>query len=194
MPGVIHRLTLILLGRSPGRMSAWHSSGPRYYSLAAALVILSFSTGEMPVPRQIEVRQTMERGSRVYRQACAMCHGETGAGRLPFGPALAGSSWLLGCPPEHLPAIILDGVCGPIPGSSAPYPVMPALRTWLQDQQVADVSTYVFRRWAHRSDSLLPKVSALLRQRTPARAVPWRIEELNKSLPRRTLQPAFQPF
>lgn len=194
MPGVIHRLTLVLLGRSSRRIHAWHSSGPRHYSLAGALVILSFSTGEMPVPRQFEVRQTMERGSRVYRQACAMCHGVSGTGNLPYGPALADAPWLARCQPNHLPAIILDGVCGPIPGSPSPYPVMPALRIWLSDQQITDVSFYVFKRWSQRSVAPRREVISNLRNRTPTRTAPWSLDELFKALPPPNFRAAFWPF
>ena len=194
MPGVIHRLTLIVLGRSTRKARTWQQSGVPFHSLAGALLVLVFSTGETPVPGQLEFRHTMDRGSRVYRQTCAMCHGDTGMGNLPYGPALAGASWLEKCQPEHLPAIILDGVCGPIPGSSAPYPVMPALRTWLTDQQIADVSAYVFKRWPQRPDAPRPQVVTDLRSRTPTRTAPWTLDELLKALPPPNIRTALWPF
>ena len=194
MPGVIHRLSWIVLGRSTRRATAWQPSGARFHSIAGALLLLAFSTGETPVPGQMETRRTLDRGSRVYRQACAMCHGDSGSGNLPYGPTLAGASWLERCQPEHLPAIILDGVCGPIPGSPTPYPVMPALRTWLSDQQITDVSAYVFKRWSTRSAAPGLEVATSLRKRAPSRSTPWTLDELSKELPPPKIRTALWPF
>lgn len=194
MPGVIHRFLWILLGRSAGVTAPWRPRGAPFYSLPGALLVLAFSTGELPVPGQLEKRQTLDRGNRIYRQACAMCHGEGGMGNLPYGPPLAGATWLERCQPDHLAAILLDGVCGPIPGSPTPYPVMPALRTWLSDQQIADISSYVLKRWASRSDPPRQEIISNLRNRTPTRTTPWTLDELTKELPPPNFRTAFWPL
>lgn len=133
-----------------------------------------------PHPDQPVAVRTHEEGAAIYKQACAMCHGAAGEGRLPYGTALAGSLWLASCREEQLMAIILDGVHGEIHGSKAPYPVMAALRNWLTDNQTADVSRYTLAKWAARESALDWRAVRLLRDMKPVRQMPWPVDELDK--------------
>ena len=55
---------------------------------------------------------------------------------------------------------------------------MPALRSWLSDDQIAAVATYVLRTFAARPDLVPEAVPQLLRNKPPARVIPWSLEEL----------------
>ncbi len=119
-------------------------------------------------------------GRGVYVVACAMCHGQDGKGALPNGPALDGALWLTRCTTDQLVAVVLDGVHGPIAGSPAPYAVMPSLRAWLTDDQVAAVSSYVLRVHGARQDQVPQGQVRLIRDRSSTRQLPWSLDELGR--------------
>lgn len=119
-------------------------------------------------------------GRVVYRQACAMCHGPHGEGMPAFGLPLNDARWLSRCRADELVAVLLDGMQGPIPGNPTSYPVMPALRAWLTDEQMAGVASYVLQVHAHRTERVSVSSVRQLRDRQPVRAVPWTLSELSK--------------
>lgn len=84
-------------------------------------------------------------GQRVYERNCMACHQENGQGLPGAFPPLAGSDYLLS-DPKHAIAVLLDGLAEEITVNGVGYNgVMPAVK--LDDQNVANVLTYVLNTW-----------------------------------------------
>jgi mono/diheme cytochrome c family protein len=80
-----------------------------------------------------------QRGKRLYEQNCAACHGASGDGNGPRAALLGGKPRALGAVPFNRPglyAAIADGKAGTD---------MPAWKTVLERQQVADLAEYLWR-------------------------------------------------
>jgi glucose/arabinose dehydrogenase len=87
-------------------------------------------------------------GSVAYTRYCASCHLPGGQGDGNRFPPLFGSEWVSG-PKTRLIEIVLKGMSGPITVRRKPYDgVMPA-HAFLNDQQVAEILTYIRTRINH---------------------------------------------
>lgn len=117
-------------------------------------------------------------GATVYRRACVMCHDASGLGKPRLGTPLVGAPWLKTCRSEHLAAILLHGVTGPIPGTHSSHPIMPGLGSWLDDHEIADVATFVLRTWGERPARVSELTVQAIRQANPGRMSPWTMEEM----------------
>ena len=99
-----------------------------------------------------------------------------------MAPPLLNSEWVLGSE-NRLIRIILHGVSGPIPVNGATYappyvlPEMPGLAV-LDDAQIASVSSFIRRAWAHGAEPIAASYVATVRQETQERKIPWTVEEL----------------
>jgi mono/diheme cytochrome c family protein len=93
----------------------------------------------------------MKRGAEVYSDACASCHLEQGKGQPGYFPPLAGDTMAQQGNPDGLIHLILAG------GRTAPAPTavtplsMPSFAWKLDDQQIADVSTYIRNSWGSKA-------------------------------------------
>jgi mono/diheme cytochrome c family protein len=96
----------------------------------------------------------MKRGAAIYSDACTSCHLENGVGQPRIFPPLKGDAMLQQSDPTGLTHLILAG------GRTAPTPTRPtplsmASFAWkLNDQQIADVSTYVRNSWGNRASAV----------------------------------------
>ncbi|MDQ3622529.1 MAG: PQQ-dependent sugar dehydrogenase [Verrucomicrobiota bacterium] len=87
----------------------------------------------------------MQRGEKIYAEKCLLCHQAAGQGAPPIFPPLASSDWLTGDGSRAIRAVV-EGLSGPIQVNGVVYDnAMPA--QVLDDQQVADVLTYVSNSW-----------------------------------------------
>jgi len=92
-------------------------------------------------------RPAGNRGATVYATYCLQCHGADGRGAAPYLAPLAGNPNLLEKNPISLINVVLNGSSHlVIDGIPAPYP-MPASRAVLNDQEIADVLTFVRQSW-----------------------------------------------
>jgi mono/diheme cytochrome c family protein len=109
---------------------------------------------EMPSPAPDPA--AMRAGKAIFFDACTACHLAGGKGQPRMFPPLPGSAMAQQHDPTGLIHLILAG------GRTAPTPQHPTFQTmpsfaWkLNDQQVADVATYVRNSWGNRA----PPVSA----------------------------------
>lgn len=168
--------------------NTWSGLELAHQRVFLALVMLAMISAHAPLQTTMQLGGDTYHGFNVYEKACSMCHGRDGSGRPPYGPSLEGSLWLRSCRADHVAAIILDGIHGPIPGTNAPYPVMPALRSWLSNEEIATVSDYVLARWSNRGDRVRTSEVQAWRELLPARLHPWSLEEL-----RRIARPVMRP-
>jgi mono/diheme cytochrome c family protein len=104
-----------------------------------------------PTPAPVS-KAVMDRGKKVYDLVCIACHQADGGGMPPMNPPLIKTKWVLGNKKE-LVKIVLKGLKGgeiEIDGDTFNNP-MPALETTLNDQQIADVLTYVRNNFGNKA-------------------------------------------
>lgn len=85
-------------------------------------------------------------GERLYQVHCLRCHKITGEGFAPLIPPLAKSDYFADNPGRLL-AAVMEGVYGPITVNGIKYDnAMPPI-SYLADEEVALVVTYVLSKW-----------------------------------------------
>jgi putative membrane-bound dehydrogenase-like protein len=110
-----------------------------------------------------------ERGRDAFRTYCAPCHQEDGGGMARLATPLRNSKWVLGRE-DLLARIVLNGLKGEL--------LMPAMGT-LDDQQLADILTYIRRAWGHEAGPISPETVARVRAESKGRTEPWTVNELS---------------
>lgn len=110
-----------------------------------------------------------ERGRTAFRTYCAPCHQTDGSGMARLGAPLRNSTWVLGHE-DQLARIVLHGLKGEM--------LMPAMGT-LDDQQLADILTYIRRAWGHQAGPVAPETVARIRAASLGRTAPWTRDELS---------------
>ena len=129
-----------------------------------------------------EERLAISRGRTLYLSLCAGCHGSQGEGLKRFAPPLANSEWVTG-DAKRLVLILLHGLEGPLSVGGIHYdapeilPVMPAHST-LDDQNIADISTYIRNEWGHQASSIERSFVGKTRVTSQGRVFPWTEQEL----------------
>ncbi len=92
---------------------------------------------------------TMFDGRTIYAAHCASCHGDSGEGRAPLGPPLAGNRAVTMDSDVNPIRIVLFG--GYPPGTAddpSPFGMPPFLQT-LDDGQIAEVLSYIRQSWGN---------------------------------------------
>ena len=118
-------------------------------------------------------QERFDAGHEIYANICQVCHQPDGRGREKLAPSLVGSPFLLGS--AEVPVrIVLQGKQGMVG-------LMPPLGATLNDEQIADVLTYVRHEWGQKGSSVNPGTVKDVRARTADHTKPWTDEEL-KSL------------
>ncbi|HEX7036480.1 MAG TPA: cytochrome D1 domain-containing protein [Pseudomonadales bacterium] len=114
------------------------------------LVLPAMAVGAAPAVESDDpaLQQRLEAGRQGYEAYCQSCHQPTGAGMARVFPPLAGSDYLLEDKARAIETV-LAGRSGPIVVNGEIYDaVMPHL-SYLSDQQVADVLSYVLNAWGN---------------------------------------------
>ncbi len=95
--------------------------------------------------------EMMEQGKRVYASTCQGCHQPQGEGMSTVFPPLAKSDWLMGDTKRSIGAVV-HGLSGPITVNGKSFnSQMPPL-SYLKDEDVAAVLTYVRNSWGNKGD------------------------------------------
>jgi len=95
-------------------------------------------------------------GERLYLQHCAACHGHDGKGHAPYLPPIAGNPTIVDNNPVSLINVTLNGSARIVVQGMPDAYRMPQYRVLLNDQQIADILTFIRRGWGHTA----PAVSA----------------------------------
>lgn len=99
--------------------------------------------------------QRMEAGKAVYTQNCAACHQLKGEGIPSAFPPLAKSDYMMKDKKRAI-GVVINGLTGDLVVNGQPYNgVMPALG--LNDDDVANVLTYVRNSWGNKGDLVTVK-------------------------------------
>jgi glucose/arabinose dehydrogenase/mono/diheme cytochrome c family protein len=115
------------------------------------------------------IKDDLDRGkpvvaSAVYTMYCGACHQRDGKGDGGRFPPLAESEWVNG-DKTKLINVVLNGLSGPITVKGLPYSeTMPAHGSFLNDDQVAEVLSYVRKSWGNNSDAISSEEVAAVRR------------------------------
>ncbi|MBL8312131.1 MAG: cytochrome c [Rubrivivax sp.] len=84
-------------------------------------------------------------GAALFRQHCATCHQDSGAGTVGLAPSLLGEHWQkLGAERSYLPAVLLKGLAGPIKVGAVPFNgSMPAQAGTLDDEALTAIANHL---------------------------------------------------
>lgn len=93
--------------------------------------------------------ESHQAGAATYMGACAACHGSDGKGQPPYMPPLAGNPAVLDSNPSSLINLVLNGA-EPLVVRGVPDAYrMPQFRIQLNDEQIAQVLSFVRGAWGN---------------------------------------------
>jgi len=117
-------------------------------AIAAIVVLVLFTNkkGQSSPPDE-----SIGRGQKIYEQYCLSCHQANGSGVPHLNPPLVKTSFVLG-DPSILIKIVQEGLSGmEINGEVYTNP-MPPFGKLLNEQQTADVITYIRNSFGNKAD------------------------------------------
>lgn len=119
-----------------------------------------------------------DEGEKVYNSRCMSCHQMDGKGIPGVFPPLNESEFVQGSP-ERLVRIILQGMMGEVTIKGVTYSgMMPPWGTFLSDEEIAAVVTYVRANFDNEASEVNAEEVAEIRAATTDRKQPWTAEEL----------------
>jgi mono/diheme cytochrome c family protein len=124
-------------------------------------------------PLSTEEQTRFDKGAATYGRMCAGCHGANGEGRDKVGAPLAGSRFVTA--PQAVPMRILMN------GKEGPIGLMPPVTSSLNDDQVAELLTYMRRAWGNTA-SPVTAIEVREARQSNARTTVWTEEELAAQL------------
>ena len=122
---------------------------------AMAVYLQSLPQQDLPaVPFVAAPAAALERGTKVYEQQCAQCHGDSGQGKHGAFPALAGNRAVVMADPTNVLRVVLQG--GYLPATAGnPRPHgMPPFMQILRDDDVAAVTSFVRQSWGNQASGV----------------------------------------
>ena len=108
------------------------------------------------------ILQQINNGKLVYNKKCAACHQINGAGIPGAFPPLAKSDYLNANVNRAIKQVIV-GSSGPITVNGKKYTV-PMPKPELNDQQIADVLTYIYASWGNNKTVLKSEMVMAMRK------------------------------
>lgn len=137
-----------------------------------------FSAPAAARPLSGEEEASFARGKELYPTICGACHQPHGRGQEGLAPPLLDSEWTLGST-ERLIRIALHGVRDAITVKGVTWNLaMPAFAQALDDQQIADVLTYIRREWGHTGEPVSEAAVQAAREQHAEREDAWTEAEL----------------
>jgi mono/diheme cytochrome c family protein len=103
-------------------------------------------------------------GAKIYLASCDACHDSNGQGYAHAFPALAGNPVVVSDDPSSVINIILSGARRPVSEAAPSALVMPSLAWKLDDQQVADVASFIRSSWGNNAPAVTADQVARLRK------------------------------
>lgn len=130
-----------------------------------------------------EDKKLVLKGATIFKQLCAICHGEDGKGVTIGGkempaPPLAGAKDVTG-DPEKLIKILLHGLSGPVDGKTY-ADAMPALGS-NDDEYIASVLSYIRNDLGNKASVVKPLDVKKVREVNQGRTKNWTIKELEST-------------
>ncbi|WP_051356371.1 cytochrome c [Azorhizobium doebereinerae] len=159
-------------------MSDVFEHSTQHLTPADALAMASYLVGDAkPSPRPLEAAGTADtasasastgKGGALYVQLCSACHGLEGEGIAQVAPGMAANATLRFPSPLNTLAVVLEGLPGGAFPEGGRMQPMPGFRHLLTDPDIADLVSYMRRRWAGIDAPVPPAAVAAARARLPA--------------------------
>jgi mono/diheme cytochrome c family protein len=134
-----------------------HSTSQMHDADVAAIATYLLGTGNnaaaKPAPLAAD-SPAMKAGAAIYKDACAACHRDNGAGEAQLFPRLAGSAIVQSHDPTTLGRIVLEGSRAAATTAAPTGPAMPAFDWRLDNEQIADVLTYIRNSWGNAAPAV----------------------------------------
>jgi nitrite reductase (NO-forming) len=109
--------------------------------------------------------QQMDAGAVLFKGTCSTCHQGNGEGMANVFPPLAKSDYMMSNPTRAI-EIILNGLSGPVTVNGANYnSVMPPM-SQLNDDEVANILSYVMNSWGNSGPAITADQVAKVRATT----------------------------
>lgn len=144
------------------------------------LVVNAYANRTKPDDKGPVVLKRAQRGKSVYQTNCMACHQANGMGVPGAFPPLAGSEWVAGTE-ERIVRIVLHGLQGPIKVAGQDYNnVMAPLGGALNDEQIANVLSYVRQTWGNNAPDVEAATVTKIRADTASHTGYWTADELLK--------------
>ena len=147
-------------------------------------IVVAQATTPSPPPAPAAPGGGNAAGQTVYMTVCFACHQPTGMGLPNMFPPLAGSDWVNAPKPDRIIRNVLHGVMGPININGKPFttpaPMMPPQGAALNDEQIANVLTYVRSSWGNKASAVTPDQVKAIRDAEKARTAMWSEADLLK--------------
>jgi nicotinate dehydrogenase subunit B len=146
--------TYLRTGVAAGHGAAAGPMAPVWWNLARApeadvhaiaTYIASFAGPIPPPPHEDAAAAANLPGAALFAGACASCHGPAAPMMQAGAPALTYSTAVHADHPDNAVRVILGGIR---PEQYRAGPQMPAFRTILTDEQIADIAAYLRARYA----------------------------------------------
>lgn len=143
-------------------------------ALAAALLFLPMAGcgGEPSGGSGSPQAQQQALGRRVYQQYCITCHQAGGQGVDGIYPTLHGTKWTTG-DKGRLIRLVLHGMEGPVQVKGETYNQRMQPLSYLTDEQVAAVLTYVRQNFGNDASPVSPEEVAAVRAATSGKEDVW---------------------
>ena len=120
------------------------------YSMLMAPVMIHMHCGD---ESKASLEESMNRGKVVYEKYCLTCHQADGSGVQKLNPPLRGTSFVLG-DPIQLIQIVKKGMSGVQVDEETYNNPMPAFEQVLDEQQTADVLTYIRNSFGNQAGAV----------------------------------------
>jgi nitrite reductase (NO-forming) len=136
-----------------------------YLSDKAANIAAVGAATEQWKQGNIDKEQQIEAGKVLFNGTCSVCHQNNGQGLPGVFPPLAKSDFLMADPRRAI-EIVLNGRSGPITVNGQTYnSVMPPM-SQLNDDEIANILTYVLNGWNNKDGVVAPEEVAEVRATT----------------------------
>ncbi len=123
---------------------------------------------------------TSNDGEQIYMMRCMSCHQTDGKGIAGVFPPLDGTEWVKG-DKGRLIRIVLQGLTGETTVQDVVYSgAMPPWQSFLNDEEIAAVLTYVRSAWNNDASAVTEQEVAAVRTATEGRTDAWTEEELEE--------------
>ena len=116
--------------------------------------------------------QQVALGQRVYQQQCVTCHQAGGRGVGGVYPPLHETKWTTG-DKGRLIRLVLHGMEGPMKVKGQRYNQRMRSLSYLTDEQIAAVLTYVRQRFGNDASAVAPEEVTAVRAATAGREEVW---------------------
>lgn len=130
--------------------------------LLGGMILMSHSSPQVPPQNKNATQVSIERGSKVYYQQCLTCHQADGGGVQNMNPPLIKTKWIVG-DKTKLIQIVLNGMTGEVEIDGDRYHNVMAPHKDLNDQQIADVLTYVRNSFGNKASAIAPALVKAVR-------------------------------